>query len=77
MITLLDKPIEGLKNKVKGHVVLPDDPHYDEVREIWNAMIDRRPAVIVQCGQAEDVSQAIAFARENGWKSPSRVVDII
>jgi FAD/FMN-containing dehydrogenases len=57
---------EKLKRKVKGQIVLPSDPNYDEVRKIWNAMIDRRPAVIVQCAEADDVPHAIAFARENG-----------
>ena len=66
MTTLLSEPIEKLKTHVKGHVVLPDDPRYNEVREIWNAMIDRRPAVIVQCTKADDVSHAITFARGNG-----------
>ncbi|MDZ7958855.1 MAG: FAD-binding oxidoreductase [Aulosira sp. DedQUE10] len=66
MTTLLNEMIEGLKTNVKGHVVLPDDPSYDEVREIWNAMIDRRPAVIVQCTEASDIPHVIKFARENG-----------
>jgi FAD/FMN-containing dehydrogenase len=58
--------IAKLKNNVKGQVVLPDDLNYDEVRTIWNAMIDRRPAVIVQCREAADSSRALKFARDNG-----------
>jgi FAD/FMN-containing dehydrogenase len=57
---------ETLRRKVKGQIVLPSDPSYDEVREIWNAMIDRRPALIVRCAEASDVVHAISFARENG-----------
>jgi FAD/FMN-containing dehydrogenase len=62
---LLNEPIEKLKTHVKGRVVLPDDPNYDEVRQIWNARIDRKPAAIVQCATAGDVAGAIAFARSN------------
>jgi FAD/FMN-containing dehydrogenase len=57
--------IEDLKGKVKGQIVLPDDPDYNKVREIWNAMIDRRPAAIIQCAKADDVLHAISYAREN------------
>jgi hypothetical protein len=53
---------ETLKRKVKGQIVLPSDPSYDEVRQIWNAMIDRRPALIVRCAEAGDVPPAISFA---------------
>jgi FAD/FMN-containing dehydrogenase len=66
MKTLPQKSIEKLKRNVKGHVILPDDPAYPEARRIWNAMIDRRPAVIVQCGSPADVPPSIAFARDNG-----------
>ena len=66
MKTLPQKSIEKLKRNVKGNVILPDDPGYREARRIWNAMIDRRPAVIVQCAAAADVPHSISFARDNG-----------
>ena len=66
MATLLNEATQKLKGKVKGQVVLPSDPNYDEVRKIWNAMIDRRPAVIVQCAKADDIPHALEFARLNG-----------
>jgi FAD/FMN-containing dehydrogenase len=68
MTILANDKIEQLRSKVRGQIVLPNDPSYDEVRTIWNAMIDRRPAVIVQIAEAGDVSPAIAFARENGFE---------
>jgi len=66
MTNISDETMAQLNGKVKGQIVLPGEESYDEVREIWNAMIDRRPAVIVQCAEADDVPHAIMFARENG-----------
>jgi FAD/FMN-containing dehydrogenase len=66
MKNIVTETAEKLKSKVKGRIVLRGDPGYDEVRKIWNAMIDRRPAIIVRCADADDVSHAIAFARRNG-----------
>jgi FAD/FMN-containing dehydrogenase len=66
MTNIPKEKIENLKSKVKGQIVLPSDPSYNEVREIWNAMIERRPALIVRCAEADDVPHAISFARENG-----------
>lgn len=49
----------------RGQIIQPKDSNYDESRKIWNAMIDRKPALIVQVADADDVSSAIKFARAN------------
>jgi FAD/FMN-containing dehydrogenase len=66
MINQSKEAIENLRSKVKGQIVLPSHSNYDALRAIWNAMIERRPALIVRCAEANDVPHAIAFARENG-----------
>ncbi len=55
-----------LRGKIKGTVILQGNDSYDESRAIWNAMIDKRPAAIVQCHTADDVTHALSYARENG-----------
>jgi len=58
--------LAGLRETVRGPVLVPDDPGYDEARSLWNGLIDRRPALIVQCSGAADVVDAVNFAREQG-----------
>jgi len=53
-------------NEIRGEVLRPGDPGYDEARRIHNGMIDKRPAMIVRCRTAEDVAGAIATARASG-----------
>jgi len=65
MTTLTLKAKEEIKGIVRGNVLVPNDTGYDEARKIWNAMIDRRPALIAQCVQADDVPPVIQFARKN------------
>ena len=65
MSSISTETIPKLRTEVKGKVILPSNPDYDEARTIWNGMIDRKPAVIVRCKKASDVSPAIRFAREN------------
>jgi FAD/FMN-containing dehydrogenase len=65
MTPQMSKVKEKLGGTIKGSVLVPDDSGYEEARQIWNAMIDRRPAVIVQCRQPDDVPPVIRFAREN------------
>jgi FAD/FMN-containing dehydrogenase len=55
--------IEEFKAHFQGNVLLPGDAGYDEARQIWNATIDRRPALIARCTSPEAVVQAVKFAR--------------
>lgn len=63
--------IENLKAGFIGEALTPDDPVYDMARRVWNAMIDRRPAVIARCAGVADVIRAVNFARDNSWRSRS------
>ena len=65
MATQSKEALKKLSGAIKGRVLGPDDSAYDEARRIWNAMIDRHPAVIVQPANGDDVPVAIKFAREN------------
>jgi FAD/FMN-containing dehydrogenase len=58
--------VETLRAAMAGPVVMPGDLDYDERRRVWNADIDRRPAVIARCVSAKDVASAIRFGREQG-----------
>ncbi len=53
----------ALASKVKGQVLLPGSAGYDRSRRVFNAMIDRRPAMITRCAGADDVVKAVEFAR--------------
>ncbi|AXF16284.1 FAD-binding oxidoreductase [Paraburkholderia caledonica] len=66
MAHVSNSAIEELKTAVRGQLMLPDDAGFDEARSIWNAMIDRRPAMILRCAGVADVRRGVAFARDNG-----------
>ncbi len=57
---------EALAGRLRGPVIAPGDAGYDSARALYNAMIDKRPALIAQCVDAADVIAAVGFARESG-----------
>ena len=57
---------EDFRGSLHGGALLPGDEGYDSARRIWNAMIDKRPALIAQCSGTADVINSVNFARENG-----------
>ena len=61
----MKKLTEELRNRTQGQIILPQDENYDQARAIYNAMIDKRPAIILKCKDKEDVVQAVNFAQEN------------
>ena len=54
--------LSAFRDVLRGQVVVAGDPEYDEVRRVWNATVDRRPALIVRCADVADVQRAVAFA---------------
>jgi FAD/FMN-containing dehydrogenase len=55
----------GLQETIRGSVHHPGEAEYDEACRIWNAMIERRPALVVRPADAEDVAATIRFAKES------------
>ncbi|WP_378946544.1 FAD-binding oxidoreductase [Mesorhizobium sp. ANAO-SY3R2] len=65
-MTMIGAPVlEAFAASLRGEVLNAGDAGYDEARSVWNAMIDRRPGLIVRCAGAADVVAAVNFAREN------------
>jgi hypothetical protein len=58
------KAISELRSRFRGALLRPGEEGYDEARRIWNGAIDRRPALIARCAGADDVVEAVRFARE-------------
>jgi FAD/FMN-containing dehydrogenase len=58
--------VAALRSNLRGTVALAGEDGYDAARTIWNAMIDRRPALVARCLDAADVVHAVKLARDEG-----------
>jgi FAD/FMN-containing dehydrogenase len=57
--------VEQFKTGLRGELIQPADPGYDEARKVFNGMIDKHPRMIVRCADVADVIASVNFAREN------------
>jgi FAD/FMN-containing dehydrogenase len=62
---IASQAVDQLRSDLRGNLLASGAPGYDESRTIWNAMIDRRPALIARCTSADDVAAAVRFARDH------------
>src|SRR5215210_8538136 len=60
-----ESAIEGFRAGLRGELIQPSDENYDEARAVFNAMIDRRPALIARCADVADVIAALDYGRQN------------
>lgn len=61
-----DTALAQFRARITGGVIKPGDGDYDQVRRVWNGMIDKRPALIARCANVEDVKASLEFARSHG-----------
>jgi FAD/FMN-containing dehydrogenase len=59
-------PYEELSTSLRGALIVPGDPAYDQARAVYNAMIDKRPGAIARCRDVADVMTCVNFGREHG-----------
>ena len=65
--SILDPVAVGdLAGRLRGELIRPGDPAYDEARAVWNGMIDRRPAAVARCRGVADVVACVRFAADHG-----------
>ncbi|HKK14406.1 MAG TPA: oxidoreductase, partial [Gammaproteobacteria bacterium] len=58
--------VDRLSDVLRGELLKPAHPGYEDARRLWNAMIDKHPTLIARCRDADDVMHAVNFARDHG-----------
>ncbi|MEO5887347.1 MAG: FAD-binding oxidoreductase [Anaerolineales bacterium] len=62
---LAEQAVNAFAAQLQGELIVPSDARYEEARKVYNAMIDKRPALIARCKDAADVVNAVNFGRNN------------
>jgi FAD/FMN-containing dehydrogenase len=65
MKPLANRIVSEFQGRIRGETFLPGHPGYEDARQVWNAMIDRKPALIVRCEVPEDVVHSVRFAGDH------------
>src|SRR5579863_4535840 len=64
-VMMHEQAISDFKGQLRGELIDPADPRYDQARMVYNAMISRRPRLIARCTDVADVIAAVNFGRQN------------
>jgi FAD/FMN-containing dehydrogenase len=64
-VDLTQEMLDGLRLRLRGPLLIPSEPGYTDSRTVWNAMIDRSPAIVVRCVGVSDVVECVRFARDH------------
>ena len=71
-VRLDETAVDELRRSFQGELVRPGGVEYDHRRKVWNAAVDRHPALIARCASVRDVAEAIRFARRTGLTTAVR-----
>src|SRR5262245_19321974 len=63
--SMADANLANLAAQFRGELIEPSDPRYEEARQLYNAMIDKRPRLIARCVDVGDVIAAVNYGRDN------------
>ena len=69
---LAEQAVSAFSAQLRGELIQPGDARYDDARKVYNAMIDKRPALIARCSDVADVISAVNFGRDNNLTIATR-----